>query len=251
VRVTKRAIQEGVVNINDIQLLADFLNFDFSSGSQRRLKKGLKKFLNTYGLNKLKGEENRGNLKEEIIYYLKPIVAPWSIDTMVTTPSEAVRSYLQLLVDKINHLDLKPQWVIEWGDYGLYQSIGGKEYFPPGQIEWVDPPPQKVHNPAYRYLWAGQKVLKTPDGEKYIVRKHSFQPSSPEQHLYGIIIEILENGELKRLKRCPECQKFFVAEDLKQTYCTPKCKLTRDERDAPNRMRRYRKNKQKKEMRGE
>ena len=153
-----------------------------------------------FKLNDTRKVEKAKILQNEILYYLTPIVAPESIDNRVTNPSLAVRSYLGFLVNKINHLDLKPQWVIDWGSYELYQSADRKEYFPPSQqLEWISRPLRKVKNPAYRYLWAGQKVLKTPDEEKYIVRKDSFQPGSPEQHLYGIIIEALENGETKRM----------------------------------------------------
>lgn len=255
--VNKRRSQrdiKGNPSINDLRLLADFLNFDFSSGTQKKAGKDLKEFLDKYRLNVSDGKRKGSILKERLLYYLNPLVTPESIDKMVTSPSQAVRSYLVMLVNEINHLDLRPQWVVDWGNYKLYQSADRKEYFPPSrQLEWSKRPMRKVKNPAYRYLRSGQKKLNIEIGreeyEEFIVRKDSFQARTPEQHLYGIIIEALENGEFKRIKKCPECQRFFVAGDLRQTYCTAKCKEARDRRDAPDRVRRSRE-KRKKELRG-
>jgi len=254
---TKRRFRRGLKenhSINDLRLLVDFLNFDFSSGTQKKAEKDVREFLDRYRLTGSGGKRKGSILKETLLYYLKPLVTPESIDKKVTSPSQAIRSYLVMLVNEINHLDLRPQWVVDWGNYKLYQSADKKDYFPPSwQLEWDERPMRKVKNPGYRYLRSGQKKLKIEVGkeeyEEFIVRKDSFQARSPEQHLYGIIIEALENGEFKRIKKCPECQRFFVAGDLRQTYCTPKCKEARDRRDAPDRVKRSRE-KRKKEMHG-
>jgi len=72
--------------------------------------------------------------------------------------------------------------------------------------------------------------------------------TSLRQEIYGIIIDALENGELSRLRRCLNCWKFFVAEDLHLKFCTPKCMRVADGKAAPLRVREWRKRKKAKEQ---
>lgn len=49
--------------------------------------------------------------------------------------------------------------------------------------------------------------------------------SSVQKYIYGLVIRLLEDGELHRLRSCPQCQKFFVAEDRKREFCSESCRV--------------------------
>jgi len=63
---------------------------------------------------------------------------------------------------------------------------------------------------------------------------------SLRKFFYGIILEALENGEFTRLKKCLECEYYFVAFDPREIYCKPECREVRHGREAKDRMRKSR-----------
>jgi len=98
-------------------------------------------------------------------------------------------------------------------------------------------------NPAVRHLGPERRILKI-GGAKWIIRRKFDNPRCAREALYGIISNALETGEFSRLKRCNECQRFFIGEDPRQEYCKPKCRDEHHDRDAVNRVRRSRRKKQ-------
>jgi hypothetical protein len=84
------------------------------------------------------------------------------------------------------------------------------------------------------------------------LREVGFDATSAKRELYWIILDALQSNELFRLRKCPECEKLFVAEDPREKYCLPTCKRERDTEDAAIRMKasRQRKKMSKQERKG-
>jgi hypothetical protein len=105
-----------------------------------------------------------------------------------------------------------------------------------------------MQNPEFRYLGYGQRVLNLR-GTKWIVRRRFLGEGSLRGWAYEAIITALENGDFVRLKKCKECEKFFVAEDLRQKFCNPQCTRLHHDKEAADRVRRSRKRKKVREGR--
>lgn len=168
------------------------------------------------------------------------------IRLFVSEPKDfiTIRNRLAEILRKANGLKITSRWALECErrDYSLAPG-GGKlaegeqwdVYYDPDDPNTVKP----VINPRNRAFGPGERMLKIGDG-KFVIRRWISGGDTPRQKLYGIITSALESGWLERLKRCLECQKFFVSDDPRSKYCTDACKQARDKRDAPNRMRRLR-----------
>jgi hypothetical protein len=53
--------------------------------------------------------------------------------------------------------------------------------------------------------------------------------------LWRVLEITLRSGAFSRyLRLCPICEKFFVAEDLRDVYCSNRCKYLRRVKDDPN-----------------
>jgi len=55
---------------------------------------------------------------------------------------------------------------------------------------------------------------------------------SVRRECYAIILEALQDGELSRFKKCPECSRFFLAEHLNKKYCGDECMRAADNQRA-------------------
>lgn len=58
--------------------------------------------------------------------------------------------------------------------------------------------------------------------------------------LYGGLAELLESGDLERLRLCFMCHKYFVARDQRQRFCGGHCKKQYDNYDAKFRVKKWR-----------
>ena len=100
------------------------------------------------------------------------------------------------------------------------------------------PPVIKYPEPVFPD--SGQGLVRLGQQKFYVSKL--FYTGSPKQCLYGLVIEALrERGDLSRLRRCTECHRFFVANDLRQKFCTEDCRDRADRRDARRRVRAMRK----------
>src|SRR5262249_41402474 len=124
-------------------------------------------------------------------------------------PAGSQRSLLTL-VDKINSLNLKGNW-------SVVQSV-------PVRLDEdtaipIDPKALEIggrHWLIQSYFhWERDPLTKWSD---HLVRQIFYRP----------LISALETGEFKRLRMCKrkECQKFFVAEDLRRDFCSEPCRNT-------------------------
>lgn len=139
-----------------------------------------------------------------------------------TKAKATVEKHLHALIEKVNSLNFKPYWRLWPGQ----RFIGG-EY---------------GNNPAYKRLGHHQGIVKIGRG-KWIVTVNFRTLESPKDFFYGAIIETLQSGQLKHLKRCQwgECRNFFITYDLRRTtYCRTQCMLASDRADAAKRVQKSR-----------
>ncbi len=218
-----------------LAVLADFLNFNFETGDPNELtNKSLYhtvEFMN-WNLNSKEGIEEGKQLQSEILDDLIPIIPP----AMSNYPKESYE-LIDRLIHKINGMGLIPEWGLEPVGYRWVQ-VGDPEA---AEFD-LEPIDSSEAEDIYRDLGPGQRVLGLL-GYKWVVNtKVSLRNAPSLRHsLYWNIIDALENGELVWLRRCLNCWKFFVAEDLRQKYCTPECTKAADNEAAKKRVRKWRK----------
>jgi len=119
------------------------------------------------------------------------------------------------IVEKVNTLGMKPQWMIA-----------------PGSSTYFDSEEQKD---KVNFLWqrlGAEHGLITIGKEKSMVTMIFDHFDDSKKFFYGIIINALQNGAFDYLCRCRwnECSMFFVTDDLrKKSFRTKKCeKLTKN-----------------------
>lgn len=123
-------------------------------------------------------------IQDEIRTLLTPVVSPVSPSHV----DQCGRS-LETLVRRINRLDFKFRW----------------ESFPAGHLRHRG------------------KVLKVGQ-TSWVVEERLAVADPSGRDIYADIASFLVSGEFSRLRLCPYCQKFFVAKQLRQKFCTHRCK---------------------------
>jgi hypothetical protein len=231
-QMTKK--KSGQLTNSPLKILADFVNFDLKRDDPAKLKG--KDAGHMLAFVHWPSEQEAEKLQAEIGRELAAIVPP----AKTRTPEEAYR-LLEALVRKINKMGLNPEWNLEPVDYevGAYNDPkNGKS-----ELELFRKS-ARGKSELYELLGGGQKVFELL-GYNWVVNTRILGPAveSLRESLYGIIIDALENGELVRLRRCLNCQVFFVAEDLKQKYCAKGCMKAADQKNALKRVREWRKQK--------
>jgi hypothetical protein len=223
-----------------LKILADFLNYDFKTDDPAKLKG--KDAGHMLAFMHWSSEEEVQTLQAEIRGELTAIVPP----AKTQTPEEAY-GLLEALVRKVNKMGLNPEWNLEAVDY----EVGGYNDPKTGKFELeLDKKSVREKSEVYKLLGYGQRVLKLL-GSNWVVSTRILGGAvrSLRESLYGIVIDALESGELVRLRRCLNCQVFFVADDLKQKYCTKGCMKAADQKNAAlKRVPEWRKQQREKEL---
>jgi len=251
--------RSGFVNPG-LKLLADFMNVDFGVIGEEDLKRHWHICRSI-----LHGIRNPSDAERRAYERLSPLVhlvtgehelsSPRLVDDLragqkevltdlrqiISEPGNAttVRGCLVQIVRKVNALQFISQWRLDSLDKfaGDDSPVWRSFYDPsdPNTIRDTSPPSAQSYS-------SGQRVLNIGEG-KWIVRRVFPKLPSPRQRLYEVIISALESGELSRLKKCLECQRFFVAEDTRMKFCPPECYKSNDRRKAVGRSRKSRNNK--------
>lgn len=95
------------------------------------------------------------------------------------------------------------------------------------------------HQGSMRLLGPERKVLKLT-GKKFIVCRQLSTFESFRELFYGAIVESLENGAFSRLRLCPTCKKFFLA-DVRTRFCPgTRCKDDFHSKTANERVKKFR-----------
>src|SRR5262249_51956012 len=123
------------------------------------------------------------------------------------------------LVDKINGLGLKPHWKIDFGNQKVIEAQFQMTPLP----RYVAGTGRVITNPARQHLGPDQRILSL-HGTTWIIRRRYPETARVRERLYGTIISALETGELAKLRRCPNCEKYLLVEGLKRRFCGQRCK---------------------------
>jgi hypothetical protein len=177
----------------------------------------LKDFLNGEWSSNSMTDQDKAKLREEIIQDVAPIIT-----------SEGAEVYFALvrLVEKINAMHFHPPWAV------------------------ADKPEKKrwLHVPSgVEYEYRGPEGPIMHIGGKKLIVYHKIGLESAG--FYGLIIKTLEDTSFQKLKRCKECQRFFIADRLSDKFCRPECSKAYFDRGAIDRVRKSRANPQVEEKR--
>ncbi len=203
----------------DLVWLAIFLNSKESNWVADEEAKQIELLSWSFRLTK-KDDERLMRLRNELIEDLVPLIEPDEF----TRP----RDQLTKLLQKVNTMGLQTRWHLEWA-VASWKAIAGSKLIARGQR----------HSP----LGPGRGVLKI--GNEKLTVRHAFEDryarelvkreglvEALRKCLYLTVVSALEDGTFLRLRRCQECQRFFIAGRLGKKYCTDKCMLTADNKQA-------------------
>ena len=191
-----------------LDLVADFLNQDFENKSWERFMEHAdehastirSEFGNVEGVAKAKG------LQSELKQLLRGVIEGEPIQRKATTEGwlrPNLYEELFELVSTLNDLGLKQTWQVMPANKKAADIMGCKYE-------------RKRTRPGEPFLKIG--------ASKWQVRSWSLTRDA-RQWLYSVLGSALQNNELPRLKICLQCQKYFVANDLKQKFCKDACKV--------------------------
>jgi len=191
-----RLTKKSKTRFSYLDLLSRFLNFDFGSEDARQIKKFFRDWLveARFPPNQ-KARRLQTKLKRELL----PIIAPQD-----RPDRQKAEERLSRLVARINKIVLRPTWSVEsvddWEDY---------EMFPDANLAKFPVPP----------------VLKILGGTWYVSKMANLSHRGPlENFLWWTVIHAMETGELAKLKTCSLCEKFFLQDDVRQEFCSDKCR---------------------------
>jgi hypothetical protein len=195
-RVTKKS----KTRFSYLDLLSRFLNFDFGSGDARELKKFFRDSLVIMDIQfppNQKARRLQTKLKQELL----PIIAPQDRPDV-----EQAERRLSRLVARINKIGFRPTWSVD--------------FIPERDLEYKPSPGTKVPQ------FPAPPLLKILGGTWYVSRvPELLNHRIPLEHfLWWSVINSMENGELAKLKTCGVCQKCFLQEDVRQEFCSEKCR---------------------------
>ena len=82
----------------------------------------------------------------------------------------------------------------------------------------------QVPNPERVFLKGGSQLLRWHNGEFIITLQGvANKEDNTRARLYSCIAQGLLSGTLPRIRRCPQCQVFFIAKEERQKFCKPSC----------------------------
>jgi hypothetical protein len=190
-----------------LDLLTRFLNFDFGSGDARQIKKFFRdRLVEARFLPNQKARRLQIKLKQELL----PIIAPKD-----RPDRQKAEERLSRLVARINKMVFKPTWSVEFiDDWDLKY-----EPFPGEKLPQFPVPP----------------LLKILGGTWYVSKMPDLNHRGPlEDFLWWTVIDAMETGELAKLKTCGLCEKFFLQDDIRQEFCSEKCRYDFHNRTRQN-----------------
>jgi hypothetical protein len=195
------------VSVELVQL-KDFLNYEYTWG------------LATTGRGLTDEETNE--LRAEIIQDISPIVSP--------SNGGEVLAALEKLINKINSMRLHPPWTV---------------YEKPDKKQWIQ---REGPLAGMELEYTGPEgPIMLIGGKKLIVchRLGTRTFSGSRASFYSVIIKTLEDRTFQKLKRCKECQRFFIADRLSDKFCRPECSKAHFDLGAADRVKRSREQKKK------
>lgn len=191
-----------------LKLLAGFLNEHFEPKAWKGFLERSSEFGNTLTseFSGQQGVEKAKSLQAEIRDLLRDIIEGDPVAQKAEQmgwPRPTLYEALFTLADNLNDLKLVQYWQILPANKKAADIMGCKYE-------------RKRSRPGEPFLEIGES--------KWQVRSWPLTGGA-RAWLYSILSSALENNELPRLRICLQCQKYFVAEDLKRKFCCDACKV--------------------------
>src|SRR5262245_31481873 len=215
-RVTASKQREPLAGL---KTLAAILNFDWDGGDAGQLEKSINVIRPRYFMwivsDGLKDRKRAKSVQEQLKADLLPILSPeGKVD-----PEKAYFRIMKLL-RKLNEIESKTEWRIEPIDYEWLPVVGSEaepsDYalcpLPPDEVESKDvpfSPTAELNLLGYRWHIGSTLAAQTANDFGFSQRT-----------LYEIVLDEFKSGSIERLRTCPQCKTFFVAEDARQQFCS-------------------------------
>lgn len=204
-----------------LRALAAILNFDWEAGDSRQLEKLQKEIVIFHWIGVRDGLKNRKKAKlvqDELKADLLPILPPEG-----DVDPEKAYFRIHKLLRKLNEVEAKSEWEIDPIEYE-WESVVDPDGAPDTVLMPLPPaeaeskflhmhPTAKLNLLGYR--WHFGRTLKHFGGAA-TQKDHGFS----REILYQILLDAFESGAIERLRTCPQCKIFFVAEDARQLFCS-------------------------------
>src|SRR5262249_48970178 len=196
-----------------LKVLAMVLNFDFEAGSPQDLKTF--KRLSPYDFSNVESvltksgpdEKKRANgTRAELRADLETIIAPGG-------KVRVTEAFLRIhkLLEKINKIEIKTIWGVESVNYKWAGSDEDAEFIPKEAEDARDT----------TWYWTSRRTVELL-GYKWFIGVEGVEAefAFSRVELYLKIRDAFQIGVFDRLRICPLCKKFLVAEDARQQFCS-------------------------------
>jgi hypothetical protein len=221
-RVTAGKQRKKLYSLN---VLAAILNFDWEGGDVKQLEELIMAihptasalFLKMIELagDGLKDKRKAKSVQEELKADLLPILAPEG-----EVDPKAAYFRIRKVLGKLNEIPVRTEWDIEPIEYRWEPVVTSEAGAPPLDLKLFRLPPDEVESnlPDFNPT-AELKLL----GYRWHIGRR-FEPHGGynlSRVLYELLVlDAFESGTIERLRTCPECKAFFVAEDTRQHFCS-------------------------------
>jgi hypothetical protein len=178
-----------------LDLLVEFLNFDFGSGDARSIKKYFKtKFVQATFPPNRQLKRLQTTVKREVLSVVAPTDKPDRAE---------IGARINRIVARVNKIRFKSTWHAEFipddDEYVEYEDAS--EVF-------VTPP-----------------CLHLPQGTWFVSQLAGLTHKGPLEHfLWWIVINGMHDGRLANLKLCAGCKKLFRRTHTRQEFCSEECR---------------------------
>jgi hypothetical protein len=212
-RVTKTSDEN--TDLIALSGLVTFLNIDFDAVHSDDLNALKESSFLDYILVKdaLKDAKQAKDVQREMKEDLVPILAP-NGDISVAEAYQRIEKLLK----KLNEVAVKAEWHLEPVDYE-WEDISNDE----AQSEWeLVAKPSGAERQQPEFLNSIRTINIELLGHRWFLGRQiqEIGINFSRENLYLTIQDALETGIFSRLKLCPQCNNFFIADDSRQRFCS-------------------------------
>ncbi len=203
-----------------LQILSGFLNLG------NKPKTGLEEYVwNVLGLRKNMAEAKaaQSNLQHILIPLTNPKKRP-SLDE-----AEAL---VKRLIRHVNRWKFSSKWEVE---FGATAEIGYPEEVSPDLRKILRSPKGQARLLRMPEEREWKMTVTSTSGQTewviWLVRPQPYISRGAVERIYHVLNDLLQTGGLQKLKSCPECQRFFAAEDQRKQFCSAPCRIAYNNRE--------------------
>jgi hypothetical protein len=201
--------------LDSLKVLAALLNFDWEGGDARQVEKvqrDVRIFYGSFIEDALKDRAKAKSVLEELRADLLAILSPEG-----DVDPEKAYFLIRKLLRKFNEIESKTVWEIDPIEYEWASVITSEAEpdtvlmpLPPAEVEskyLPFNPVAEINLLGYRWQFGGAS-----EGVDFF--------SFSRDAVYQMVLDAFKSGAIERLRTCPHCKAFFVADDARQQFCS-------------------------------